>query len=174
MIFEDADTSRSYTYAQLKEAAISFGKGLKSIFDWKKGDVLALYTPNCVDTPAVTWGTLWAGGVVSPANPTYTVEELTYQLKNAEAKALITQLPLLESAKAAAKKAGIPEQRIILIGDQRDPASRVQHFTSVKNLSGVTRYRKVKVDPKKTVAFLVYSSGKFPTSVIQCMQAFIR
>lgn len=143
----------------MKEAAETFGKGLKAVFDWKRGDVLALYTPNCVDTPAVMWGTLWAGGIISPANPTYTVDELTFQLQNSEAKAIVTQLPFLEAAQAAAKKAGISDQRIILIGDQRDPTFRFQHFTNVRNLSGATRYRRVTVDPKKTVAFLVYSSG---------------
>ncbi|KAJ9195637.1 hypothetical protein DTO164E3_6713 [Paecilomyces variotii] len=159
VIFRDADTDRTYSVKQTKEAAEAFGQGLKSIWNWKKGDVLALFTPNCIDTPAITWGTQWAGGVVSPANPAYTPEELAYQLKNSGAKVLATQVPLLPVAREAAKRAGVPEDRIILLGDQRDPQAKFKHFTSIRNISGAAKYRRTKVNPSKDLAFLVYSSG---------------
>ena len=73
VIYLDPYSNRSYTYAQVKQTAADFGKGLKGSWEWKKGDVIALYTPNCIDTPVVTWGALWAGGVVSPANPGYSL-----------------------------------------------------------------------------------------------------
>ncbi|KAF2740343.1 4-coumarate-CoA ligase-like protein [Polyplosphaeria fusca] len=159
VIYFDPYTSRSYTYAQVKSTAIEFGKGLKALWDWKKGDVLALYTPNCIDTPAVTWGCHWAGGILSPANPGYTVDELAFQLKDSGAKALITQLPFVKAAKEAASKVGIPEDRVAVIGDHRDPEGRVKHFTSIRNISGATRYRRTKAKPDEDLAFLVYSSG---------------
>ncbi|KXT11909.1 hypothetical protein AC579_8581 [Pseudocercospora musae] len=170
VVYVDPATDRSYTYAQVKSTAIEFGKGLKGLWDWQKGDVLALYTPNCIDTPAITWGTHWAGGIVSPANPGYTVEELAYQLKDSGAKALITQLPQLPLAIEAAKKVGIPEDRIALIGDERDPNGRIKHFTSVRNISGTQRFRRAKVNPEKDLAFLVYSSGTtgLPKGVMLC------
>lgn len=105
------------------------------------------------------WGTLWAGGVLSPANPGYTADELAFQLKNSGAKGIATQASVLSVAKEAAKKIGLPEDRIILIGDERDPEARIKHFSSIRNISGATRYRKQKVNPAKDVAFLVYSSG---------------
>lgn len=121
--------------------------------------MLALFTPNSIDTPVLMWGTLWAGGIVSPANPAYTVDELAFQLKNSGAKALATQTAVLSVAKAAAKKVGIPEDHIFLVGDERDPAARIKHFTSVRNISRATRYRKQKITPESDLAFLVYSSG---------------
>lgn len=121
--------------------------------------MLALFTPNSIDTPVLMWGTLWAGGIVSPANPAYTVDELAFQLKNSGAKALATQASVLPVAMAAAKKVGIPEDHIILIGDERDPQARCKHFTSVRNISRATRYRKQKITPESDLAFLVYSSG---------------
>lgn len=159
VIYRDADTNRSYTYAQVKSTAIDFGKGLKSLWDWQKGDVLALFTPNCIDTPAITWGCHWAGGILSPANPGYTADELAFQLRDAGAKALVTQKPFLGVAREAAKKVGLPKNRIILMGDARDDAMKFKHFTSIRNTSGATRYRRSKLDPKKDLAFLVYSSG---------------
>ncbi|CZT08566.1 probable 4-coumarate-CoA ligase 2 [Rhynchosporium graminicola] len=159
VIYVDPDKSRSYTYAQVRNTALDFGKGLKAVWEWKKGDVLALYSPNCIDTPALTWGVSWAGGILSPANPGYTADELAFQLKDSRAKALATQKPFLEIAQEACKKAGIDEDRIILIGDEKDETAKFKHFTNIRNISGATRFRKAKIDPKKDLAFLVYSSG---------------
>jgi acyl-CoA synthetase (AMP-forming)/AMP-acid ligase II len=120
---------------------------------------LALFTPNCIDTPAVTWGCHWAGGILSPANPGYTAEELAFQLTDAGATALVTQLPLIETAKKAAAIAGIPYDRIIVMGDERDKNAQFKHFTSIRNISGASRYRRTKMNPAEDLAFLVYSSG---------------
>ncbi|MCJ1350697.1 MAG: hypothetical protein MMC33_000678 [Icmadophila ericetorum] len=160
VIFIDAETKRSYSFGQVRDAAIDFGKGLKAVWDWKKGDVIGLYTPNSIDTPAVIWGTHWAGGIVSPANPGYTVDELAFQLKDSGAKALVTQKAQLPTAIEAAKRVGIPEDRIIILGDERDATQKFKHFTSIRNLAGTSRYKRTKAtNPAKDLSFLVYSSG---------------
>ncbi|KAL6359327.1 hypothetical protein LRP88_06747 [Fusarium phalaenopsidis] len=79
-ILIDGDTNRSYTFAQIRDLSAAFGRGLRHTFDWQKGDVLAFFAPNHIDTAVVNLGVLWAGGVASPANPTYTAEELASQL----------------------------------------------------------------------------------------------
>lgn len=129
------------------------------MWDWKKGDVLTLFTPNCVDTPAVIWGCHWAGGIISPANPGYTARELAFQLKDAGSKAVVTQHSLLPIAREAARQVGIPEDKIILIGDERDKSLKFKHFQSILNSVPTARYEKTKVDPRTDLAFLVYSSG---------------
>lgn len=151
--------SRSYNYAQLRTAATDFGRGLKALWRWRRGDVLAFYTPNDVDTPALTCGVLWAGGVASPANPLYTVDELSHQLVDAGARALVTQVEFLPRAREAARRAGIPEKRIILLGPRLDPDGKVRHWTSIRPTAYTSWYAKTKVDPKRDLAFLVYSSG---------------
>lgn len=143
----------------MRKTAVEFGTGLKAVWDWQKGDVLALFTPNSIDTPAVVWGCQWAGGIPSPANPGYTANELAFQLKDAGAKALVTQIPLLPVALEAAKQAGIPHDRIILLGDERDPSMKFKNFSSIRNIAGTSRYRRPKLNPKDDLAFLVYSSG---------------
>lgn len=113
-----------------------------------------------IDTPAVTWGCHWAGGILSPANPNYTVDELAFQLKDSGARAIVTQLPFIKNAQEAARRAGIPLDKVIIMGDQRDPSYAVKHFTSIINTAGSARFRRTKMtNPAEDLAFLVYSSG---------------
>ena len=159
VIFQDADTNRSLTFGEVRESSVSFAKGLKSVFDFRKGDVLGLFSPNCIDTPAITFGALWAGVIVSPANPGYTANELTYQLKDSGAKAVVTQLATIDTVRKACSEVGLSEDNIFLLGDARDESGKFKHWTSVRNISGTSRYNKAKISPKKDLAFLVYSSG---------------
>ncbi|KAL8641538.1 MAG: hypothetical protein Q9228_001658 [Teloschistes exilis] len=159
VIYLDPETRRSYTYTEVKNTAVEFGKGLKSVWEWRKGNVLGIFSPNSIDTPALIWGAQWAGAVVCPANSGSTVKELAFQLQDSGAKALATQKALLPTAIEAAKQVGIPEDRILLIGDDRDDSMRFKHFSSLRNLAGTSRYRRAKVDPRNDLAFLVYSSG---------------
>ncbi|SPQ18158.1 82b9b819-87e3-4015-a837-c6427068c965 [Thermothielavioides terrestris] len=154
-----AETGRSYSWADVRSASIEFGKGLKALWGWKKGDVLALYTPNSIDTPIVTLGALWAGGVVSPVNPLYTTDELAFQLRDSGAKGLVTQPAYLGTALAAAHKAGLPPERVVVLGPRRDPRGRTRHFASIRSTSYTGRYAKAKIAPRRDLAFLVYSSG---------------
>lgn len=105
------------------------------------------------------YGTLWAGGVLSPANPAYTAEELAFQLKDAGARALCTQVEFLPTAIKAAELAGLERDMIIVMGDVRTKDGSFKHFTSIRNISGATRYRKARITPDQDLAFLVYSSG---------------
>lgn len=140
----------------MRRTAEQFGSGLRTHWSWRKGDVLALFSPNCIDTPAVTWGCHWAGGVVSPANPAYTASELTHHLKDSGAKVLVTQPSFLKVALEAAKAVKLPMERIILIGDKSKQAKH-KHFTSI--LDSKVRGSRTPLIPKKDLAFLVYSSG---------------
>lgn len=162
--------ARSYTHAGLRAAATAFGRDvLKAQWGWRRGDVLAFFTPNDVDTAVLTCGCLWAGGVASPANPLYTVHELAFQLRNAHARALVTQAEFLPQASEAAARAGIPAERIILLGAQNSvsvgsAAKKFRHWrelllASPSSYVAAARHGKTKVRPREDLAFLVYSSG---------------
>lgn len=111
---------------------------------------------NQIDTAPVVLGALWASATVTPANPTYTVDELTFQLKDSGAIALATLAEFLPVAAKAAANAGIPKDRIILIGDTR--VEGYYHWTQIHDPT-TFKYRKGKFDVHKNLSFLVYSSG---------------
>jgi 4-coumarate--CoA ligase len=159
VIFRDADTpSRKYTFGQVRDLAIAFGKGLQSVYNFRKGDVLALFSPNDIDTPSVVFGALWAGAVVSPANPGYTVDELVYQLKDSHAKAVATHYSALSTVRAACAKCDIDDSNIFLVGSERDADRKIRHWSTILSEFPKT-HRSPKVNALTDVAFLVYSSG---------------
>ncbi|THV49321.1 hypothetical protein BGAL_0201g00210 [Botrytis galanthina] len=155
-----ASSTSSHTYSSIKSQTISFGLGLRHHYSFKKGDVLALFSENNIDTPITMWGTHYVGGIVSPANPVYTKRELTHHLKDCGAKIIVTTGELVgrvrECVNDIAKETGwcieilvqggeVPEGergiRDIFMGDEGRDEKRVN------------------VDPEKDLAYLVYSSG---------------
>lgn len=159
VIYRAINSDRRYTWKDVLTTAVAFGEGLCNLWDWQKGDVFGLYAPNDIDVGPLIYGVFFAGGIMSPANPAYSPDELTFQLKNAGAKALATTKAFLPQAQKAAEQSGIPADRIILIGEAKDETHRVKHWSNIRKTSGASRYRRRKLDPENDLAFLVYSSG---------------
>jgi len=157
VIFTQPEAPRQYRFIDVKNTGAAFGHALRSLWKWEKGDVLDFYSPNCVDTPALHFGTFWAGGIASPANPTYSVEELAFQLKNSGAKALVTQAFCLGKALGAAKIAGIPKNRILLIGNETH--SEILHFIDFLSDARFTKSTDRVVNSPGDAACVLYSSG---------------
>lgn len=107
------------------------------------------------------------GGIQTPANAAYSAAELEYQLKNSGAKALFTCVPLLATAREAAKKSGIPDNRIYILevpekfgGKNTSGLKTVDDF--VREGSKLDRLEPLNWksgDGAKKSAFLCYSSG---------------
>jgi acyl-CoA synthetase (AMP-forming)/AMP-acid ligase II len=153
----DPKTKRQYKFLGVKKTAISFGQALRAKWGWQKGDVVGLFASNCIDTPALIFGALWANGVVSPSNISASVSELSFQLINSGAKAIITHVQLLETTLEAAKAAGIPQDRVLLLGDVKD--DRVTHFSDfIYSTGSVLEVARRFQDPSD-LAFIPYSSG---------------
>ncbi|KFZ10893.1 hypothetical protein V502_07856 [Pseudogymnoascus sp. VKM F-4520 (FW-2644)] len=158
-IFRDGLTDRAYNFGEVRKLAEDFGKGLRSKYDWQKGDVMAISSLSDIDMTPIIFGALWAGGTISTANPGYTAGELSHQLRDSGAKCVVTHYSNIETVKHACSAVGIAENHIIILGDKRDPTGKIKHWTNVRNISNTTRYATRKFDPKNDAAFLVYSSG---------------
>ncbi|KAK0748228.1 hypothetical protein B0T21DRAFT_419937 [Apiosordaria backusii] len=129
-------SGQSYTWSALRDAALAVGNGL---------------------TPIITLGALFSGATISPSNPLYTPHELAFQLSDSKAKALITHRSCLSTAVEAAKKAGLPLDRILLLGPEKSHPD-FGHYTTLSTTK-VTIAERVAISPKVDLAFLVYSSG---------------
>jgi hypothetical protein len=62
-LFIDAKTGTSLSLDQLHDQCRRFGQGLKEQWNWKKDDVLCIFSLNQLETPVIIWGTHYALGV---------------------------------------------------------------------------------------------------------------
>jgi len=77
------------TYQQIYDRSIRFAVYLQKKLKIKKGTRVAIMLPNLLQYPIALFGILLAGAVVVNVNPLYTPTELSHQLKDADAKAII-------------------------------------------------------------------------------------
>jgi len=146
----DGPSGRTLTYAQLYRQAHAFAAGLAAR-GFRKGDVLALYSPNLPEYAVVFYGVAIAGGITTTVNPLYTADELAYQLVDSGARLLVTVPPLLQTARAATAKAGVQEVVVIGQGEDATPLAEM--------LQADVASQPVTIDPVNDLVALPYSSG---------------
>ncbi|KAI8058116.1 hypothetical protein BDF22DRAFT_739517 [Syncephalis plumigaleata] len=164
-LFIDGTTGIGHTFSGLRQLTKRFAGALQSTFNAKRGQVLALYSPNSIDYPVVTFGALAAGLAVTTANAAYTANELAFQLKDSSASFLVADYEALDTAVEAANKVGIPRQHIIVTGiiDESARARRHQGYHTVYSFLGTSsEVEPVSLtahDANHQTAYLCYSSG---------------
>jgi acyl-CoA synthetase (AMP-forming)/AMP-acid ligase II len=149
----DGPTGRSYTYGQWAALVRRAAFGL-SRRGFGKGDVMAIYSPNLPEYAIAFHAAALAGGIITTISPLYTVEELTYQLRDAGAKILVTIPPFLDKAQAAARAAGITEIFVIGGGAEAEGATP---FAALLAEDGPIP--EPGIVPREDLVALPYSSG---------------
>src|SRR5438552_407148 len=112
--FIDGPSGRTLTFRAWAEAVRRTAAGLANR-GMRKGDVLAIYSPNVLEYPIIFHAVSLIGGVITTINPMFTAAELARQLKDSSARYLVTTPQFLDKAKEAAGEAGVCE--IFVIGD---------------------------------------------------------
>jgi 4-coumarate--CoA ligase len=154
----DGPSGRTYTYAQFAGAVKAFAGGLQAK-GLGPGGTIALMSPNIPEFAIVFHGAAVAGVTVSTINPTYTTEEVAFQLKDSTSSMLITIALFAETAAAAATEAGIEE--IFIIGDAPEGMAP---FTTLMG----SPIEQVPAGIDEQIVVLPYSSGTtgFPKGVM--------
>ena len=145
----DGPTGRTYTYGQLKAMIYSFAGGLAAK-GLQKGDTIALMAPNIPEFAIVFHGAAVAGIAVSTINPTYTAEEVKFQINDSQSQLLVTIGMFLETSQLAIEETGVSE--IVIIGDAQEGTTP---FTALFG----EPIAQVEIDPHEQVVVLPYSSG---------------
>jgi acyl-CoA synthetase (AMP-forming)/AMP-acid ligase II/enoyl-CoA hydratase/carnithine racemase len=149
--FIDAPTGRTVTYKQMAIYVDRMAAYLAST-GFAKHDVLALYSPNVPEYPAVFLGTSAAGGTITTVNPLSSAEDLAHQLKATGAKKIVTIPPFMEKAAEAAKNAPTVNE-IIVIGEAPGAISLC------KVLQTDAKSPVIEFDVHQDVVALPFSSG---------------
>ena len=77
------------TYGQYDQQARDFGAWLQQRAGLRKGDRIAIMSPNVLQYPIALLGALRAGLTIVNTNPLYTARELEHQLADSGAKAIV-------------------------------------------------------------------------------------
>ncbi|MGW0464509.1 4-coumarate--CoA ligase family protein [Streptomyces sp. NPDC003027] len=140
------------TYAQVDAFHRRVAAGLAEA-GVRKGDVLALHSPNTVLFPIAFYAATRAGASVTTVHPLATPEEFAKQLRDSSARWIVTVSPLLAVARRAAELAGGVEE--ILVCDEAAEGHR-----SLRSMLATTAPEPAPaIDPDEDVAALPYSSG---------------
>ncbi|HJS71894.1 MAG TPA: 4-coumarate--CoA ligase family protein [Acidimicrobiia bacterium] len=146
----DGPTGRSYTYAELFGAVRKTAGGLVAA-GLAKGDVVAILAPNLPEYGIIFHAVATAGGTVTTINPTYTVDEIVFQLTASRARILFTIPHFLESAMPAASSTSV--DLVYVLGEGGEG------HRSFFELLAADPIDQVDVDPESHVVVLPYSSG---------------
>ncbi|GGQ40886.1 long-chain-fatty-acid--CoA ligase [Couchioplanes azureus] len=100
------------TYRDLWAESLSYAAGLQEL-GIRPDDAVAVLIPNITDFPRVYYGALAAGARVVPVHLLLTPEEMAYILRDSGASMLVAHSSQLQTATAAALKAGV---RLVSVG----------------------------------------------------------
>ncbi|GES66293.1 AMP-binding enzyme [Aspergillus terreus] len=182
--YVNAVTEERVRYDELKEYTTYISTALVRKYGLQPGETVALFSPNTIWYPVAMLSAVRAGGVISGASPAYNVQEMTYALKIAQAKYLMTVPSSMEVAIPAAQNAGIPQERIFLLDGQKEGYTSVQELIQIGKSYADAQAESFKLSPGQTnrevCGFLSFSSGTtgLPKAVMishhnviaQCMQ----
>jgi len=145
----------------------------------KKGDKVAIFLPNTPHYPIIFFGILKAGAVAVTCNPTYTKDELNYQLKDSEAIFVFVfdHERFAPSAYEAIKGTKVKK---VIICSAKDFLSKIKgiiggligkvpkspYYEADKTLffkdvmfASAAKPEAIKIDPKEDLAMLIYTGG---------------
>jgi len=148
----DGPSGKQVSFAQLSGIVKRTAAGLQQR-GMGKGDVVAVWSPNCIGYVVAFHAVIAGGGTVTTLNPIYTPHEVAYQLDNAGAVYLICDPVFLPKvAEVKNRFAGLRE--IFVLGETATGGHKA--LASVEVDKEPTRFP---INPQEDVAVLPYSSG---------------
>ncbi|XP_021279167.1 4-coumarate--CoA ligase-like 7 [Herrania umbratica] len=154
----DADTDETLSFSEFKSAVIKLSHAFLNL-GINKNDRVMIFAPNSIQYPLCFFAVTAIGAIATTANPIYTVNELSKQIKDSIPKLVVTVPELFEKV----KDFNLP---VIFLGSERnqqpyDPKDipKILSFHDLLGLAGnVTEFPAVSVKQTDT-ASLLYSSG---------------
>jgi acyl-CoA synthetase (AMP-forming)/AMP-acid ligase II len=147
--FVDGLSGRTMSFRSLRDQVRGLASGLSHRVG--KGDVVAIWAPNVLEYPVVFHAVVSLGAILTTINPAYTNQEVAFQLRDANAKLLITTAALATRAREAAETASASLEIVTM-----DEAPGMVSLASIVSDADPPS---VAIDPFNDVAVLPYSSG---------------
>jgi long-chain acyl-CoA synthetase len=171
---------RTLTYGEIGQLVERTAAGLQRL-GVKRGTKVGLFMPNCPTFIIYYFATLKAGATIVNYNPLYTLEELTFQVKDSETQLMVTlDLKVLFDKVEGLLKAGTLSQAVVASFPALLPPAKSVLFKLFRGrelanpgkspvtgktvsdadvLAGGTGFQKVPIDPMNDIAVLQYTGG---------------
>ncbi|MBA0784358.1 hypothetical protein Gotri_001942, partial [Gossypium trilobum] len=154
----DSDSDETLTFSQSKSTVIKLSHGFLNL-GINKNDRVLIFAPNSIQFPLCFFAVTSIGAIATTANPIYTINELSKQVKDSNPKLVVTVPELFDKV----KDFNLP---VILLGPKRNrqPSDvknvpKILSFHDLLDLAGdVKEFPHVSVKQSDTAA-LLYSSG---------------
>ncbi|KAG9500583.1 hypothetical protein J7337_009065 [Fusarium musae] len=159
--FTDAITKEHITFQSLKDYATTLSSALVTSYRIRQNDTVIIFAKNSIWYSVATLAAVRVGAVACGVSPEYTVDEFYYSLKTSKAKVIFATTDNFDIASAAAKKAGIPPNNILLLEGSRKGITSIQEI--LENSKALVEVPALQLTDGKTnrdvCAFLCFSSG---------------
>ena len=171
---------RTLTYGEIGQLVERAAAGLQRL-GVKRGTRVGLFMPNCPTFIIYYFATLKAGATIVNYNPLYTLEELTFQVKDSETQLMVTlDLKVLFDKVEGLLKAGTLSQAVVASFPALLPSAKSVLFKLFRGrelanpgkspvagkivadadvLAGGTGFQKVPIEPMNDIAVLQYTGG---------------
>ncbi|KAF5744748.1 4-coumarate--CoA ligase-like 7 isoform X1 [Tripterygium wilfordii] len=156
----DADTATTWSFTEFKSMVIRISHAFLKL-GISKHDVVLIFTPNSIQYPVCFLAVTVIGAIATTANPVYTTNELSKQVKDSNPKLVITVPELFDKV----EQFNLPT---VFLGPKESPRgvfpSKIRTFYDLLDLAGsVSDFPVCNVKQTDTAA-LLYSSGTTGTS----------
>jgi acyl-CoA synthetase (AMP-forming)/AMP-acid ligase II len=146
----DGPSGRILTYRAWADAVRGTAAGLAAR-GLRKGDVLAIYSPNLPEYAVAFHAVSLIGGIVTTVSPLYTTGELAQQLRESRAKFLVTVPGCLSKAVEAARDSNVVDTFVFGEADGATP------FGSLLTVGA--QPPAARIEPREDVVAVPFSSG---------------
>lgn len=105
------------SYREVERLSRQFAAYLQEVLGVKKGDRVALMSPNILAFPVAMFGVIRAGAVQVNVNPLYSAPELAHQLNDAQVDTVIAFAGATQTLAEAMKSASVRQVIVLETGD---------------------------------------------------------
>lgn len=153
---------KEYTFIELDNLTRRFAGALLKL-GVKKGDIVALWLPNCPHFSISYFSILSIGATLTAISPLFVAREMSYQIKDSGAKILIILDRFFQQYNKV--KDELPLEKVILINIEgqtpKEPeTNKIVHFNTLMDQNPEpTQSFEIEINSKKDIAVIQYTGG---------------
>lgn len=153
---------KEFTYKEMNNLTLRFATGLSKL-GVKKGDIVALWLPNCPQFSICYFATIILGATLTAISPLFVARELAYQVKDSGSKYLVILDKFFRQYKKV--KDDLSLEKVIVVNvegkipDVPETDKEIHFDTLMVQNPEPGQVPEININPKEDVAIIQYTGG---------------